>query len=129
MEVTTHQCPVRRWAVNLCCSSRVSIFLLSASLISALLVQPDNLCKQSCLGRFAVLISSFHFQKPDWTKLCEIFKNLGYCFITTFCFKLLHIFIYFLSAEFLGFNIAVYLVMFSKKPLRSSQSCWISDVD
>lgn len=52
---------------DLCSSSRVTIGLLAASLINALLARPVGLGGRPWLGRFAVVPYSLHFQLMDWT--------------------------------------------------------------
>lgn len=81
-ECITNSCPVDR-------SSHLSYRslqllqsyygLLSASLIHALLALLVSLGGQPCIGRFAVVPNSFHFQMMDLIGLSEMFKQ-GFIF-------------------------------------------------
>lgn len=65
---------LRSPAVDLCIPSRFPMGLLVVSLIHLLLVRMVSLGGRPFLGRFVVVLCSFHYLMMDFMVLCEMFK-------------------------------------------------------
>ena len=105
------------WAADLCSSSRVTISLLLASVIIAVLVRPFTLGGHSRLGRSMIMPYSIHFGLIGLSGLWDFFffNNLILLYSSQQLYPEL-------SGELPGLHDAVCSAMFSDKPLRPSQN-------